>query len=132
MATESTISFPTIFNRITGRGQVSDGVRSINESLRSLLLTSRGELFGDPLFGCNIVRNVYDHNDKILNDILKKDIVDSIANYMSSLIKVTYDDISIINSGNKVEITIRYYINKSDSISTYKLVMLEGAEKDAK
>lgn len=131
MANESTITFPNIFNRITGRGQVSEGVKAINESLRSLLLTSRGELFGDPLFGCNIVRNVYDHNDKILNDILKKDIVESVANYMSNLIRVTYDDISIVNEGNKVTITIRYYINKSDSINTYKLVMLEGAEQDA-
>lgn len=130
MINESTISFPEIFNKITSRGQVSEGTTSINQMLRLLLLTSRGELIGDPMFGSDLVKHVYDYNDAIMNDIIKKDIVMAVSEYMSNLIKVEYKDISIVNEGKKAIITIRYYINKADSISTYKLVMLKGERND--
>lgn len=128
MAVDSTISFPKIFNRITKRGTVSTGIDSINECLRCLLLTSKGELIGDPDYGTDIVKCVYDHNDSIMNDILKNDIVNAVSKYMSNIIIVNYEYITITNSENNVDINIKYYINKTDSIGVYKLVMLEGVE----
>lgn len=130
MSTESTISFPRIFNIITRRGQLSYGTDSINQCLELLLLTSRGELIGDPLYGTDLLKCTYEHNDSIMNDIIKNDIVSAISKYMSKIISVSYDDISIINESNKVLITISYYINKTDSIGTYELVMLKEVDTD--
>lgn len=127
---ENSLSFPDIFNLVTKQAEYSTGVESINECLNCLLLTSRGELLGDPGFGTDIMKCVYDYNNAIMNDIIRTDIVRAVSEYMPRLITVRYEDIEIINDLNEVKILVKYYINKVDSIGTYELVVLRSENNE--
>lgn len=125
---ENTVSFPRIFSTITGKSTFSVGTTSINESLETLLLTSKGELLGDPEFGTHILKYIHEYDDNIVNDFLTTDIVRAIATYMSKLIIVSEEDVSIFSNEENIYIRIQYYINKTDSIGTYELVILNKEE----
>ena len=57
----NTISFPRIFNPITGKTNLVTDEDSINNCLDLLFSTTVGELFGDPQFGCDLVSLFYEY-----------------------------------------------------------------------
>ncbi len=123
MIGETTIKFPNITNLVSGKNLFSKNYESINECLGLLLRTSKGELLGDPQFGCNLMRYIYEPNDAILQDIAREDIVSAISKY-EPRVTVNADDIEIYSENEKVYITISYYINSTGTTNSYELVML--------
>lgn len=123
MVGETTIKFPNITNLVSGKNLFSKNYESINECLGLLLRTSKGELLGDPQFGCNLMRYIYEPNDAILQDIAREDIVSAISKY-EPRVTVNADDIEIYSENEKVYITISYYINSTGTTNSYELVML--------
>lgn len=123
MISETTIKFPNITSLVSGKNQFSKDYESINECIGLLLRTSKGELLGDPQFGCNLMRYIYEPNDIILQDIAREDIVSAISKY-EPRVTVTADDIEVYSENEKVYITINYYINSTGTTSSYEIVML--------
>lgn len=72
------------------------------QNLKLLLETSKGELFGDPYFGTNLKKMIYDQNDVILKDLVIDDIYTAIKTFMPQ-IEVDRKDISaeVKPNGNK-------------------------------
>lgn len=123
MISETTINFPNITNLTTGKNTFSTDYESINECIGLLLRTSKGELLGDPQFGCNLMRYMHEPNDEILRDIAREDIVSAISRY-EPRVTVTTDNIDIYSEDEKVYVTISYIINTTGTTSSYNLVML--------
>ena len=119
----NTIRFPDIFNKVTGKCSVVTGPESINKCLFLLINSTVGELIGDPSYGANILENVYDHNNVILNQVLKDKIASAIKMY-EPRITVNDWDISVKNNMNTATITVSYYIKEEGKYDTYTLSML--------
>lgn len=119
----NTIRFPDIFNKVTGKCSVVTGQESINKCLFLLINSTVGELIGDPSYGANILENVYDHNNVILNQVLKDKIASAIKMY-EPRITVNDWDISVENNMNTATITVSYYIKEEGKYDTYTLSML--------
>ena len=121
-----TISFPNIVNVINGNCQCSTETKSINECLGLLLTSSKGEFLGDPDFGTDIHRYIFDHNDVAMEEIVKSQILDAVSQYMD---RVEMTDISIEREDNLVRITLSYSIRNSNIGDEYELVILkDGSE----
>lgn len=123
MISETTISFPNITSLVSGKNTFSKDYESINECIGLLLRTSKGELLGDPQFGCNLMRYIHEPNDLILQDLAREDIVSAISKY-EPRVTVNAENIDISSEDNNVYITINYYINSTGTTSSYNLVML--------
>ena len=77
------------------------------QNLKLLLETSKGELFGDPYFGTNLKKMIYDQNDIILKDLVIDDIYTAIKTFMPQ-IEVDRKDISaeVKPNGNKAVLQV--------------------------
>ena len=120
------IAFPDIFSQ-TYVNMVEDYDASL-QNLLLLLKSNKGELFGDPYYGTNLKRYLYDQNDVILRDLVADDLYTAIKLFMPQ-ITVDRSDITI-KSDTKGTITANIRaINKLDfSVDSYNIVLLQSED----
>jgi len=94
------------------------------QNLKMLLYSNKGELFGDPYFGSNLKRYLYDQNDSILRDILIDDIYTAIVTFMPQL-RVERNGITIVNDGAKIIVNISAINRVNYQTDLYSLVLLD-------
>ncbi len=118
------IAFPNIFSR-TYVNMVEDYDASL-QNLLLLLWSNKGELFGDPYYGTNLKRFLYEQNDAILRDLIIDDIYTAIKLFMPQ-ITVERKDITL-KSDTRGTITANIKaINKLDfSTDMYNIVLLQS------
>ena len=111
----NTISFPKMFNNNSNKMNVnlSTYIKSINESLKSLLLSSPGELLGDPMYGCALREKLFDIKTDFNMLELRNIITTSISRYMPE-ISVSSSNIKIYSNpnNNQYKIKIKYNIKQ--------------------
>jgi len=116
------IKFPDIFNRTTTN--ISKDYYATLQNLKMLLYSNKGELFGDPYFGSNLKKYLYDQNDVILRDILIDDIYTAITTFMPQ-IYIERNNITIKSEDNKVIINIVALNRANYQTDLYSLVLLD-------
>lgn len=118
------IQFPNMFDR-TVTNVVSDYDATL-QNLRLLLLSEKGELFGDPYFGTGLRKYLFDQNDNVLRDILIDDIYSAIALFMPQIM-IERKDITIEKTANgELTVTIKA-VNRVDlTVNTYNIVLLRS------
>jgi len=109
------ISFPKMFNINNGKlsTQYLYDVDSINQSLKSIFYCNKGELLGDPSYGTNIIKSVFElKTNKTLSEV-KEIIIETIKTYVPT-INVNLSDIIIYDNANTgaYKINITYTIKK--------------------
>lgn len=122
MLFSKTIQHPICFNEIKGETSTNELHKSIQQSIRLILTTVKGELLGDPEFGSDFMKNIYETNSEIRQLIIDENIRSSIAKYENRIIieNITYteldsDTLSIVilyklkqlNEAGKVNFSVR-------------------------
>nr|DAI08134.1 MAG TPA: secretion system protein [Caudoviricetes sp.] len=95
-------------------------------NLMLLLASWKKSLFGDPYFGTNIKRMIYDQGDEILKDLVIDDIYTSIAIFMPQIF-LRRSDIDVYIEKDEVFCTISC-INKLDSVNDLFTIQLTNDE----
>lgn len=118
------IKLPNIFNRIS-TNLVSDHEATM-QNLKMLLLSEKGELFGDPYYGTGLKKYMFDQNDAVLQDILIDDVYTAISLFIPQL-KVDRKDITFTKNDNgQLSVSIKA-INRLDfTTDLYNIVLLEA------
>ena len=116
------IQFPNMFTRTTTN--VTEDYFATLQNLKMLLYSNKGELFGDPYFGSNLKRYLYDQNDVILRDILIDDIYTAIITFMPQL-RLERSNITINSEGNKIIVTIAAINRVNYQTDLYNLVLMD-------
>lgn len=100
--------WPNIFTGST-TNLITDKEAAIN-NLRLILGSEKLGLFGDPKFGSNLKRYLYEQNSTWLHDIIRDEIYTLVRIYMPQLV-VQRKDIKIITDKTNLfaEITCRWY-----------------------
>lgn len=117
---QTTFSFPQVVNRTTRKIELSKDTKSINECLGILLRTRPGELLGDPNYGCHLIERVFMYNGVIVEPLIKEDIINAISDY-EPRITCTSNDITILQSGDLVQIYIQYIIKDTNQVNAFNL-----------
>lgn len=116
------IAFPHMFNKTTTN--IVSNYYATLQNLELLLLSTKGELFGDPYYGSNLKKYLYDQNDVILKDLIIDDIYSAIVLFMPQ-IKVNRKDIVITSDGkSKISISIKATDMASFETNMYNIVLL--------
>ena len=117
---QKTFSFPQIIDRLTGKIEMSDNVKSINECLGILLRTRPGELLGDPECGYNMITRIFRYQGIIVEELIKEDILDAVEKYEPRITMGT-NDIVMVEDNNVLHIYLNYVIKETGEINSYNL-----------
>lgn len=122
------IAFPKIFNG--SRINLVKDYDAIKSNLVALLSSDRGALFGDPHYGVNLKKLLWDQAyDPIVRDLIKDDIFTAIYSYMPQ-VTVNRDDIAISIVNNVVSASIKVTNDSGTTSNLYEIQLLTGAENN--
>lgn len=117
---QSTFSFPHMIDRSTKKAILSQDRKSINECLGILLRTRRGELLGDPEYGCSLIERIFMYEGIIVEQLIKEDIMNAINKFEPRVYTDT-SMISIIQDTRVVRIFIQYVIKETGVVNDYNM-----------
>lgn len=116
------IAFPDIFNG--SKVNLNKDYDAIKVNLKSLLMSNRKGLYGDPYYGVNLKQILWHQAAKpVVIDLLKDEIFNAIYSYMPQ-VKVTRDDIDVKVDGNNVYATIDVSVDPSIPSNLFKIQIL--------
>ena len=98
------IAFPNMVNN-TNTNVYSDYDASAS-NLRLLLLSDKLSLFGDPYYGTNLKRLIFEQNNQVLRDLVIDEIYTAILTFMPQIL-VERKNITITSSKYTVYINIK-------------------------
>ena len=117
------IEFPNMFTR-TSTNFVTDKEATF-QNLKYLILSEKGELFGDPFYSVGLKKYLFDQNDTIIKDLVLDDMYTAIATFMPQL-RINRNDLKL-RTGDKGEIFVDIRaVNQLDfTTDLYSIVLLE-------
>jgi len=98
------IAFPLYVSGTGGIFTYNEGIKSIRDGIIQMLLTSKGERVMRPSYGTHLRTGVFDQNDPLLADGLKKQITDAISTYEP---RVVIKKLELVQNEHNLTITLR-------------------------
>ena len=116
------IVFPNIFNG--SKVNLNKDYDAVKVNLKSLLMSNRKGLYGDPYYGVNLKQILWHQAAKpVVIELLKDEIFQAIYSYMPQA-EVTKDDIGVEVDGNTVYATIDVSLDASIPSDLLKIEIL--------
>lgn len=103
------IRFPKIFDAANNKVNTVDGDDLIRQSLKCSLLTSIGELFGDPMFGSDLKSCLFEIQSPLIQTMIKSIIAEAANKYIPQ-VTLSSVEIDVSTESNNSNIRI-YYTN---------------------
>lgn len=100
----TSIKYPDMFRSASTK--TITGSEATLQNLKTLLLTEKGSLFGDPYYGTNLKKLLFEQNNQVLRDIVIDDVYSAIATFLPQL-KVARKDIELNSVGSTLYITLK-------------------------
>lgn len=121
------IAFPNIFNG--SKVNLNKDYDAIKINLKSLLMSNRGGLYGDPHYGLNMKQILWSQACKpVVIELLKDEIFNAIYSYMPQ-VKITRDDIKVMVEGNLVQASISVNVDETIPSDLFNIqILLEDEE----
>ena len=115
------IAFPHMFSG--AKTNVIEGREATMSNMRLLLASWKNSLLGDPGFGTNLKRFIYEQNNIVLQDLIIDDIYVSIQTFLPQIF-VKRKDIQVKSDKTKVTASINC-INKLDNeVNLYEIDLM--------
>lgn len=118
MTFTNNIKHPLTFSTYKGTTDLASEINAINQSIKLILTTAKGELFGDPNFGSNLYEFIYEYEGEPLYQLIREEIV-TCLNQQEPRISITEDNIEITQEDVTVYINITYSLRNTDYQTTY-------------
>ena len=94
-----------------------------HSNLKNLLLSVKQTLLGDPYFGINLQKLLYEKNNIIIQDLVIDEIYNAITIFMPQ-IRVERKNIQIIAGGNKIALNLQLQNMLDYSFNEYTINLL--------
>ena len=126
------LQFPKMFNSNSTRViDAADYKKATLQNLKLLLLSEKGELFGDPYFGIRLKKYLFNQNSYVLKDVIIDEIYTQIALFIPQL-RVERKNIDIIQDYNNSKATLHCTIKAINQIDfttdMYNIVIYQQEE----
>lgn len=119
------ISFPNMLS--ANRTQIVFDKDATQQNLKYLLLSTKKEMLGDPYFGVNLKKLIFEKNNVILRDLVIDDIYTNIGIFMPQ-IRVERKNITVESNGNLVTVYIKAQNLLDYSFDEYSINLLNVEE----
>lgn len=121
-------SFPNLIDSKSGGFKEITDKEAVKQNIRLLLYSSKTELLGDPYFGTNLKRLIFEPNDVIIRDLVIDEILTVIRTFVKE-VTVTRDDIKITQTNKStIEISIKMVYNKDGENDLLSIPLVSGEE----
>jgi phage baseplate assembly protein W len=120
----TSIKFPFLFSKLEGKTDIDTNFVSINRSIALILLTGKGELFGNPNFGSNLKLYQFREVTPEVQQRLSEEIVNSIIEF-ENRVTITNNDIQIEQAPNSdtLKISISYILKNSNALGNTQILI---------
>ena len=98
------LKFPDIFS--SASTNTISGKEATAQNLILTLQTQKSSLFGDPYFGSNLKRMLFEQNNTVLRDLIIDDIYTTISTFMPN-IRVESKNIEVNSDGSTLYANIK-------------------------
>lgn len=119
------IAFPKMFNNASTN--IIENHDATENNLKLLLLSEKNELLGDPYFGIQLKKYIFEQNNNIMDTMLIDDIYTAIALFMPQLV-VRRQDITLTHKGTELVCSIKGTNQLNFQVDSYDIVMLREEE----
>lgn len=96
-------------------------------NLKLMLLSNKKSLLGDPYYGTNLKKLIFEQNNQVLKDLIIDDVYTSILTFMPQLV-LSRNDITITSDKHKVYINIKATNVLDYTTNLYNITLTEGEE----
>ena len=114
------IKFPDMLNN--NKANIVEGIEATAQNLKYLLLSNKLTLLGDPYFGANLQKLLYENNNVVLRDLVVDEIYTAISTFMPQ-IRVLRKNINVDSDGNKIIVNIKAQNVLDFSFAEYSVVL---------
>lgn len=127
MAGYTGVSFPF---RVGAKGGVvtstttESEVTHINESIRQILLTRKGERPMEPEFGTNLYRMIFEVIDETMMNVISFEIKEALARWEP---RIRVMDVVVQEDDGVVRISLRYLVVRSVTSAVTSITIEKGA-----
>ena len=122
--------FPIEVDEVNGHFKMSQGEQSICESIKVILMTSKGERMMRPEFGCNLKRYVYESMNYTTLKSIEEEVTDALNQWEPRIMNVEVI-VSPAHETGRLDIHISYRVRVTNN--PYNLVfpfyLQEGFQK---
>lgn len=119
------IKFPDMLNN--NKASIVEGIEATAQNLKYLLLSNKLTLLGDPYFGANLQKLLYENNNVVLRDLVVDEIYTAISTFMPQ-IRVLRKNIDVDSDGNKIIVNIKAQNLLDFSFAEYSVVLTNVEE----
>ena len=118
------IAFPNMFMK--AKTNVFEDHEATASNLKLMILSEKTSLFGDPYFGTNLKKYLFEQNDVVLRDLVIDSIYTAILQFMPQVL-VDRKNIKVTSDKSNVYINIKA-INLIDYQTNMYDITLTGSE----
>lgn len=119
------VGFPNMLQ--SNRTVIVKDLDATRQNLTYLLQSYKKTMLGDPYFGTNLRKLIYESNNAVLRDLVIDDIYTAINNFMPQ-VRVTRKDITVTSDRNLVMVNIVAQNLLDFSFAEYNIKLLEVEE----
>jgi len=119
------IAFPQMFNNTSTN--ILEDHDATESNLKLLLLSEKNELLGDPYFGVQLKKYIFEQNNNIMDTLLIDDIYTAIALFMPQLV-VRRQDITLTHDRTNLICSITGINQLNFQVDSYDIVLLREEE----
>jgi phage baseplate assembly protein W len=117
-------NFPNMLNNTTSR--LLEGKKAVKSNLLLLLSSERETLFGDPYFGSELKKVMFEQSTSLIVDLLIDEIYTAIISFIPQIF-IERKNIEVYTEDRDVYISISY-IYKLDNTSDLYVINLTNSE----
>ena len=122
-------SFPNMLEANGTSAKLLEDKEAIRSNLLRLLASERETLFGDPYFGCQLRKYMFEQSTSLIADLLIDHIYTSIITFMPQVM-LTRKDIRVLTSKNNLFVEIRYYYVRDNTSDLFTIKLTEDSNED--
>ena len=115
------ISLPLEYGTKGFFNQTKTTVQQIRHNIKNLLLTVKGERLGNPTFGSNLMRVLFEPDDSDIQSKIEEEIRTSISEWLPFIEIVSIEAKSDLYNKNRVNVSMNFTIDVSQNIETVNL-----------
>lgn len=97
---------------------VSTGLDAIKHNIRNILLTPKGSLPGNPVFGSDLYKLPFDQMDLLTKQIARNFVIESVGKFENRII-ITDVKVKEIHEFNKLSLNLEFEFRDPKLIQTY-------------
>lgn len=118
-------NFPSMLNTVTSK--LIQDKEAIRSNVLLLLQSERKTLFGDPYFGSQLKRMLFEQSTTVITDLVVDELYTTLTTFIPQIF-LTRKDITLTCDGTDIYATVKYVFVLDNTVDLYTINLTESEE----